>query len=312
MKRFGLALLFSLLIGAASAQLNGGLMFPGPGTPHSAGGGGGFSGVIDVFGATNAKWCFSLRACSAATRGTRAINLCEPTQVTCADISTDATTGALNAPGTIGGTNCTTSNTCIIKKWYDQLVLLACAGGTSCDLDNGSIGPSLTYSCSNSHPCAAFNGSQKSVATNGFVAAGGANGTFVAVANRTPSSSNFMGLVVIGSFGLAWANSASNALLFGSSTTATFAAPDAQVNSLVGIFNGASSIGYANNSAGVTGLSPGGGTLSGSLALGQLNGAGFQPIGQIMEVAFYDSTSITSGNATSYYGNAINAGGGFW
>lgn len=39
MKRLGLALLFSLLIGAASAQLSGGLMFPGPGTPAASGGG---------------------------------------------------------------------------------------------------------------------------------------------------------------------------------------------------------------------------------------------------------------------------------
>lgn len=38
MKRFSLALLFSLLIGAASAQLSGGLMFPGPGMPAASGG----------------------------------------------------------------------------------------------------------------------------------------------------------------------------------------------------------------------------------------------------------------------------------
>jgi hypothetical protein len=39
MKRLGLALLFSLLIGAATAQV-GGLMFPGPGTFATSGGGG--------------------------------------------------------------------------------------------------------------------------------------------------------------------------------------------------------------------------------------------------------------------------------
>lgn len=39
MKRLSLAFLFSLLIGAASAQLSGGLMFPGPGTPAASGGG---------------------------------------------------------------------------------------------------------------------------------------------------------------------------------------------------------------------------------------------------------------------------------
>src|SRR4051812_44419924 len=54
MKRFSLALLFSLLIGAASAQLSGGLMFPGPGMRAS--GGGGVQDPSQIFGANLVYW----------------------------------------------------------------------------------------------------------------------------------------------------------------------------------------------------------------------------------------------------------------
>ena len=59
MRRLGLALAFCALLSLSSAhaQLAGGLMFPGPGTPASAGGGGscvsGMNGIIDLTNTCN-------------------------------------------------------------------------------------------------------------------------------------------------------------------------------------------------------------------------------------------------------------------
>lgn len=119
------------LCGSVHAQMNGGLQFPGPGTPHSAGAA--FSGALDVIG-TNVIACYSLQACSAALRGTRAVNACNTTggvEVGCGDLSTDGTTGLL-VPATISGITCPGAN-CSIKIWYDQTTGNQC-GGASCDL----------------------------------------------------------------------------------------------------------------------------------------------------------------------------------
>src|ERR1017187_4087747 len=55
--------------------------------------GGGYAGILDVQGSPTS--CWSLRACSAATRGAAAISLCDHSGANCADVLTDATTGML-------------------------------------------------------------------------------------------------------------------------------------------------------------------------------------------------------------------------
>jgi hypothetical protein len=91
-------------------------MGPGPGTVHSTGGGG-YTGPGDVI--TFGFWV-GLRAYNGATAGTKAINLCDNAGANCADINTNASTGVLNNPGTLGANNCNTSGTCLIKTFYNK------------------------------------------------------------------------------------------------------------------------------------------------------------------------------------------------
>jgi hypothetical protein len=65
----------------------------------AGGGGGGYTGPGDI--APGAKAWWGLRAYSAAKRGTRAVNVCNVSDVACVDFNTDATTGTLVI--TVGG-----------------------------------------------------------------------------------------------------------------------------------------------------------------------------------------------------------------
>ena len=79
-----------------------------------------YSGPGDLGIASVYRWG-GLRAYSAATRGTAAVNVCNSTggtDVGCGDLSTDATTGQLVA-ATISGITCPGAN-CTVKTLYDQ------------------------------------------------------------------------------------------------------------------------------------------------------------------------------------------------
>src|ERR1039458_4959338 len=80
--------------------------------------GGGYAGILDVQGSPTS--CWSLRACSAATRGAAAISLCDHSGANCADVLTDATTGMLTGSLTRGSDNCAVLTTCIVAEMYDQ------------------------------------------------------------------------------------------------------------------------------------------------------------------------------------------------
>lgn len=89
-----------------------------------------FTGVGDI-SASGAIGYRALRAWSSATRGNRLINLCDTSGANCADISSNTMTGLLNNPGTLGSTNCATSN-CHVAIVYDLTIGTACGGGP-CD-----------------------------------------------------------------------------------------------------------------------------------------------------------------------------------
>jgi hypothetical protein len=110
-----------------------------------------YTGPLDVVSSATA--CWSLRACSAAKRGTASINVCNVSDVVCADLSTDATTGALVIT-TIGGSSCG-SITCTVKTIYDQ-------SGNGFNMTQATIAkrPTLTVSCFGSLPCMTGSGTQ--------------------------------------------------------------------------------------------------------------------------------------------------------
>jgi len=110
-----------LLPVTANAQV--GMPWPGPGTVHSAGGGG-FTGSGDAV--AGASGYYGLFAYTSALRGTKAINLClSPGNIDtlCQDVNSDPTTGIVSSTQVISGTTCGTTfatNACTIKTWYDQ------------------------------------------------------------------------------------------------------------------------------------------------------------------------------------------------
>jgi hypothetical protein len=100
---------------------------------------------------------WSLRAYSAATRGTKLANVCNSTggvDVGCADMLSDAVTGNL-VSATVSGITCPGAN-CTVKTLYDQVGTF-CSG--PCDVTNATVAnrPTLTANCVNTTlPCMTF------------------------------------------------------------------------------------------------------------------------------------------------------------
>jgi hypothetical protein len=126
----------------------------------ATGGGGGFTGQGDIVAAV--AWS-GLRAYSAATRGTKVANVCNPTDAVgadCTDWFSDASTGDLVAT-TINGANCT-SVTCDVKVLYDQTGNTNCTTGVSVPCDytqtTKALRPTLVSSCVTTKWCMSYNG----------------------------------------------------------------------------------------------------------------------------------------------------------
>jgi hypothetical protein len=134
-------------------------LFSGRGALDAAPAGGSFTGPGDI---VSFNWWTGLRAYSAATAGTKAINLCDDTGANCSDISTNASTGVLNAPGTHGANNCNTSATCRIATFYDKVGTDDCTQATNANRAtlNFTGGPGGAFAAavfvrasSESYPC---------------------------------------------------------------------------------------------------------------------------------------------------------------
>jgi hypothetical protein len=221
-----------LLTFAASAQ---GPMFPGPGDRTRTAT---YTGPGDVVASAAAWW--GLRAYSAATRGNPAINVCNVADVACADMSTDATTGALVVT-TVGGSSCSVV-TCTVKTIYDQSGALNCTSA-ACNLTNATIAqrPVLTLNCIGSLPCLTSSSSAGSMAS-------AANGsiftpyTVVAGAQRTGNFTAYNTLLsnTAGTEGL-WFHNTGNAVFIANGTEFNFAASNSAWHVLQVVGNGASS-----------------------------------------------------------------------
>ncbi len=118
-----------------------------------------YTGPGDVV--TAPTMCYSVRACTAATRGNAVMNVCNVSDVACVDFVTNVITGDLVVT-TVGGSDCS-SVTCTIKTWYDQ-------GSAGTNATNATIGnrPQFIVSCVNSKPCAQFVRASSQKLTNGY------------------------------------------------------------------------------------------------------------------------------------------------
>lgn len=186
MKRFGLALLFSLLIGAASAQLGGGLMFPGPGTSHSAGGGA-YVGPGDING--SAAYWYGLRGFSAAyaSPGTNpAVDLVDQAGANAITINI-LTNGNLDVASIATWVTAHSVTTIRVSQLYDQT-----GGGNHVLQATLANMPVLTLSAIGSLPGMTFNGSTTYLATSSITVVGPAQPhTISYVAKRTTVSGGF-------------------------------------------------------------------------------------------------------------------------
>lgn len=155
MKRVGIIAAFVALLPLVSAEAQGPIL-PGPGLPAASAA---YAGPGDVYGAAIAWW--GLRAFSAADKGNRLINICDPSNVTCADWSSSATTGKLIV-GTnpLNGTDCTVSTSCQIATMYDRSGSTNCTGTTACDVKQSTAANRPTFNWNSGSPFLVCSGTQ--------------------------------------------------------------------------------------------------------------------------------------------------------
>lgn len=207
-----------------------------------------YSGPGDVV-ASAAAW-YGLRAYSTADRGNRLMNVCNVADVACADLSSDATTGAL-VISTIGGSSCSIV-TCTIKTMYDR-------SGNSYDVTQATIAqrPSLIASCVNSLPCARFNAANPFL-TNTGTASFNQVLTISTVDARKGATSTVTVVFAMG--GQVVFHVGANTLGLFSAGTTTVTANDSVWHATQGVFNGASSVINVDGTGTTVNPGSGGGT----------------------------------------------------
>lgn len=255
----------------------------------------GYTGPGDVV--ASAKWWVGLRAYSSAKRGNPSINVCNVADVVCADLSTDATTGALTIT-TVGGSSCSVV-TCTIKTFYDQTQGTECSGA-ACDFTQATIAnrPILTVSCVSGLPCAACT---IGAATRMDTAVGTSYTqpyTFSTASVRTGGFTTLSAIAGDGFYTIGYASSANLAFSFESgSSTAT--AADSTFHALQFIFNGAS--GDINVNGSVNTVNPGSG-VSGAATHRFCNNNSQPMTGNTVEVGMWN-LAFSSGDSSSMSAN---------
>lgn len=240
-----------------------------------------------------------VRAYSAATAGTKAIQVCNVADVACADLSTDASTGAL-VVSTIGGSNCAIV-TCTVKTIYDKVGTADCTQATIANRPvftqnalNSSWGMTFTAASTQSFSCGTFTGSQP-LSLVGVFKPSGATGEIFDI-----TDGSFGGIIV------EWQGGASAIRMYAGSTidvTTTSA-----FHAFQGIFNGVSSI-SANDGVETTG-NVGAQNLS-ALTM-TIGNAAFNSPADLVGMEFgYVNGTINGGNRTSLNTN-MHAAYGSW
>lgn len=280
---------------------------------------------------SGASTWYGLRAYSAAKAGTRAINLCDNTGANCTDISTSATTGQLNNPGTLGSNNCATSGTCEVATWYDQSGALSC-GGSACDVTQATTTsrPTLLFNCINSRPCLVFNGVLDALASSATFPTI-TSGTMSTVAIRTAAfttQGDILSIAANGGNNIAIDfRAVASAVQMFQGTTGQFISniTDNNYHALQAVFNGVSSVLFCGGSAGTAcstvgtsnSISPGvtATGANGLICIGIVSGSGVcatSPLsGQITEVGMWNGIVFTGTQQTNMNANQYTFWGPF-
>jgi hypothetical protein len=181
---------------------------------------------------------WGLRAFSAATTGTRLVNVCIPADAACADLVSDSSGNLVIT--TIGGMSCSVV-TCTIKIFYDPTGAMLCSG--PCDISQPAISQRLVLMPAGlgSLPIATDSGSQFGSSP---VLGASLNQPFSisSVGERTGSTSSFGDLTANASaVQLGFNNSPNSAFIFGGSLPSV-TANDSVFHAFQSLFNGASSL----------------------------------------------------------------------
>lgn len=263
---------------------------PGPDSNYNiaiSGGGGSYTGPIDVIASANN--CYSVRACSAALRGTKALNVCDDTGANCADFLTDATTGDLIVT-TRGSNNCASTGTCRVQTAYDQVAANNCNGGVSkCDITQAtnSARPLLIPSCIGGKYCLSFaSASSETLASASAIVSLSQPYTFSDVSVRT-SGVTLQDITRVGSE--AYYNGANTRSMFAGTAQSVGSVTDGNWHIVQSVFNGASSNMYIDGSANT--VNPGS-NATGATAIKMTNGA---TNGDVTEIIIWAIALTTTG-----------------
>lgn len=218
---------------------------------------GSFQGVGDIVSGWTTY--YGMWAYSAATRGNPLLNVCNSTggvDVLCADLSSDPTTGLLDA-GIIGGITCPGAN-CTVKTAYDLSGANKCSSAP-CNETQATIAsrPTLSASCVGGIPCMVCNGSQSLVNS---IYALGVPQTISAVTMRTGAFTSFGGIIGWNAFPSMLFSNAANQIDWVSKGGADnkITAADSAFHAVQGTSDGTNGIVYvdgASNSVASSGLS---------------------------------------------------------
>lgn len=267
-----------------------------------SGGGGGYTGPGDVVASATAWYGF--RAYNSADRGNRLLNVCNVADAACADLSSDASTGAL-VISTIGGSSCAVV-TCTIKTAYDR-------SGNTRDATQATIGarPTLTVSCVNGLPCAACSAaaSQTLVATAATSIA--QPWTVSAVANHGDTVNQRWVMAKSGTWAVGWGTADPAAGMYaGVGITDGSNAADGSWHALQYVANGAASVVNVNDTK--TTVSPGTNTLSNNYGICSDGAGGGFITATITEAGIWPS-GFSSANQTAmchnqfaYWGTSVS------
>lgn len=263
MKRFVLLLgLWLGMLSPAASQMMatgiGGGGFGGAGAPA-------YTGIGDIK-SFYAAW--GTRAYSSATRGNKLVNVCNSTggvDVGCADMLSDASTGAI-VPQTINGLSCPAAN-CTIKIWYDLTGNTNCSAN-ACDQVQATVANrvTLTASAIGTKTCGVSSNASQLYATANSLTSQAQPVSATLVAKWASTSGNQLAFGALsGGPGAGYGMATPNFALYGS-TIVNGSAADTSPHAIQYIFNTASSFVVVDSTTGSTSTS-GGVALSGATAL---------------------------------------------
>lgn len=263
-----------------------------------------FSGPGDIVASAKGWW--GLRAYSVADKGNRLINVCNVSDVACADMSSDATTGALVVT-TVGGSDCTMV-VCTIKTMYDRSGANNCSAA-ACDITQATISkrPQLVVSCRSSKPCARFVNANAQVLANAGFTSLSVPYTISSVAIHTGGSGGVQAILCSASAAFACMaydqNAANQIYLYGGTNSLIGTATFNVMHAAQGVFQASADI-YIDGTD-TTGSLTSPGAFSGLLYMGALTNNSFWLDGDIQEVGIWPA-AFSAGNESSMNSNQHN------